>query len=170
MTLQAFFDLLANNPVLILGYFLLLPFTAMLAGFMGKGEGHLSPWKYLYATLIYLVAIPGIFAITLNVYFFLFERRSILSTDIYTQILPILSMVLTFWLISRNVELKQVPGFGKLSGLLFIIAAALMLMWVFDRLRILVFTMMPFYYVLILFAGLLLLLWYGWYQMVERKS
>ena len=170
MTLQAFFDLLANNPVLILGYFLLLPFTAMLAGFMGKGEGHLSPWKYLYATLIYLVAIPGIFAITLNVYFFLFERRSILSTDIYTQILPILSMVLTFWLIGRNVELKQVPGFGKLSGLLFIIAAALMLMWVFDRLRILVFTMMPFYYVLILFAGLLLLLWYGWYQMVERKS
>ena len=170
MTLQEFFDLLSNNPVLILGYFLLIPFTALLAGFMGKGEGHLSPWKYLYSTLVYLVSIPGIFALTLSVYFFLFERRSVLQTDIYTQILPVISMVLTLWLISRNVELKQIPGFGKLSGLLFIIAAALMLMWVFDRLRILVFTMMPFYYVIILFIGLLVLFRYGWYQMVEKEK
>jgi hypothetical protein len=170
MTLQEFFNLLSNNPLLILSYFLIIPFTALLAGIMGKGEGHMSPWKYLYSTLIYLVSIPGIFAVTLSVYFFLFERRSVLQTDIYTQILPVLSMALTLWLISRNVELKQIPGFGKLSGLLLIIAAALMLMWIFDRLRILVFTMMPFYYVIFLFLGLFLLLRYGWYQMVEKEQ
>ncbi|MFK7809127.1 MAG: hypothetical protein AB8F74_15095 [Saprospiraceae bacterium] len=157
MTLKEFFELLANEPYIILFYFLLIPFTAFLAGIMGKNEGHLTPWKYLYSVLIYLVCVPGIFAITLNIFLFLFEKQPIMQTDVYTQILPILSMVGTLMIIRNNVSYDQIPGFGKLSGMMMMIFAVLLLMWGLDRTRIYIvaFTRMPFYYVLIIFVGLL---------------
>ena len=73
MTLQELFDVLGANPEIILFFFAALPLTAFLASVFGRGEGHLSPWKYLYCILTYLSAIPGIFAILLNIYLFLFE-------------------------------------------------------------------------------------------------
>ena len=137
MTLKEFFDLLADNPILILAYFGLIPFTAFIAGMLGKGEGHINPWKYLYSSLIYLVCVPGIFAFTLSVYLFLFERRSIFDTDVYTQILPILSMVATLLIIGKNVSLERIPGFDKLSGLVIMVTTVMTLMWVLDKTRIL---------------------------------
>ena len=100
MTLLDFFKLLGENPSYMLGYFGLIPLTALLAGLLGSGEGHISPWKYLYSALVYLVCIPGIFAFTLNIYLFLFERsqRSILGSDIFSQILPVISMILTLFI------------------------------------------------------------------------
>ena len=157
MTLKEFFELLANQPYLILAFFLIIPFTAFLSGIMGKNEGHISPWKYLYSTLVYLVCVPGIFAITLNIYLFLFEKQPIMNTDVFTQILPILSMVGTLLIIRNNVNYDQIPGFGKLSGMMMMIFAVLILMWGLDRTRIYVvaFTRMPFYYVGMIFVGLL---------------
>lgn len=162
MTLADLFKLLGEQPAYVILFFGLLPFTALVAGIMGRGEGHLSPWKYLYSCLVYLVSVPAIFAVTLSVYLFLFERRSILQTDVLTQILPILSMVLTLWLISRNVSLERVPGFGKLSGLIMMIMAAFGIMWFIDRTRIFAFTYIPFQYVLLIFVVLLLVIRFGW--------
>jgi len=163
MTLREFFEMLSNNPVLIIGFFLLIPITAWVSCFMGRGEGDISPWKYLYSTLIYGVCVPGIFAITLNIYLFLFEQRPILDTDIYTQILPILSMVATLFIIKMNVDLDKIPGFDKLSGLLIMIFVVLAIMWVIDSTRIFVgvFSFMPFWVVLVIFAGALFTVRYG---------
>lgn len=149
MTLQELFDLLSQNPAIIMFYFLALPLTAFLASVFGKGEGHLTPWKQLYCFLTFAAAIPGIFALMLNVYLFLFEKQPIMETNIYTQILPILIMILTFWLIRRNVPFELVPGFDKVSGLITIVMAVLAVMWFLDRLHIIAFTYMPFHYVLI---------------------
>lgn len=172
MTLREFFELLASQPSLIVAFFLIIPFTAFLAGIMGKNEGHLSPWKYLYSTLVYLVCVPGIFAITLNIYFFLFEKQPILNTDVYTQILPILSMVGTLLIIRNNVSYDQIPGFGKLSGMMMMIFAVLVLMWGLDRTRIYIvaFTYMPFYYVLLIFAALLIAFRYGMKKVFSNES
>ena len=73
MTLREFFQLLADNHLYVIFFFTIIPFAAWLAGLLGKGEGHLAPWKFLYSTLIYLVCVPGIFAVSLDVYLFLFE-------------------------------------------------------------------------------------------------
>lgn len=162
MTLQEFFDLLGQNPAYVLFFYFMVPFTALLAGWIAKGEGHLSPWKYLYAVLIYLACVPGIFAVTLNIYFFLFERRSVLDANIYTQILPIISMIFTLFIVRKNVNLDRVPGFDKLSGLITMISATLAIMWFVDRTRIYAITFLPFPVVILLFAGLLLLIRYGW--------
>lgn len=69
MTLQELFNLIAEHPAYIIFYFVVIPFAAFIAGLLSKGEGHLAPWKILYAILIYAVCIPGIFAVTLDVYF-----------------------------------------------------------------------------------------------------
>ncbi len=157
MTLQDFFDACSVHPEIIGFYFVALPLTAFLASVFGKGEGHLSPWKYLYTTLVYLAMIPGIFAILLNVYLFLFERQPVMETNIYTQLLPILVMFLTLWLIKRNVPFEYIPGFDKLSGLVFIIFAILAVMWLLDRMHIIAFTYLPFQYIIILLIGLFIL-------------
>ncbi len=161
MTLQDFFDLLSANPAFILFYFIALPLTAFLASVFGKGEGHLTPWKQLYCVLSFAAAIPGIFAIMLNVYLFLFEKQPIMESNIYTQILPIFIMVLTFWLINRNVPFELIPGFNKISGLLMIVISVLALMWFLDRLRIIAFTYMPFHYVLIFLVAAFVAIRFG---------
>ena len=158
MTLGEFFELCGNNPGLLLGYFIGIPLIALLALVFAKDQGHLSPWKYLYAVLIYMVCIPGIFAVTLSVYLFLFERRSIMDTNMYTQVLPILSMIFTIILIKKSVNLDLVPGFGKLSGLIMVIGVLMILMWIIDKTHIYSITFMPFYVVvLILVVGFLLI-------------
>ena len=167
MTLQDFFTLLGDNPTFILTYFLMIPLTALIAGFLGKGEGHISPWKYLYSALIYLVSVPGVFAFTLSVYFFMFERRSVLDTDVYTQILPIISMIATFLIIKKNVPLDRIPGFGKISGLIMMVAVTISFMWILDKTRIFAVTFIPFQYVLLMFVGFFLVFRYGWSRMMK---
>lgn len=166
MTLQELFDTLSAQPVVIGFYFIALPLTALLAGIFGKAEGHITPWKELYCTLVYLSAIPGIFAIILNVYLFLFEKQPIMQTNVYTQILPILVMVLTLWLIRRNISFDLIPGFDRLSGLLMIVFAVLALMWVLDRMHIIAITFMPFHYVILLLIGAFVVIRFGVKKMI----
>ena len=170
MTLQQLFDLISGNPAYILFYFAIIPFAALLANLLGKGEGHLSPWKFLYAILIFAVCIPGIFAVTLSVYFFLFEKRSILDTDVYIQLLPILSMILTLLIIKRNVDFDAIPGFDKLSGLMMMIAATLGIMWFIDRTHIYAITYLRFEVVLLIFFALLLIIRFGWSRIFARSK
>lgn len=154
MTLGEFFEWTGDHPTLLISFFIGIPLIALLAGMFSKGEGHLSPWKYLYSILIYLTSVPGIFAVTLNIYLFLFERRSIMDTNLYTQILPVLSMIATILIIKKQVSLDLVPGFDKISGLIIVIASIMALMWIIDKTHIYSITFMPFYVViLILVAG-----------------
>lgn len=165
MTLQDCFNLLAANPIVIIFFFCAVPLTAMLACELDRGDSHLSPWKYLYATLVYLVTIPGMFAVILTIYLIVFEGRSVMRTDIYTQILPIVSMLLTLFIIKKNVNLDEIPGFDRLSGFMIIVFAILTIFWVLDKTRIVAFTHFPFYYIVLLFVGLVLLAVYGLQRM-----
>lgn len=163
MTLQQFFDQVGTRPDWVLFYMGVVPLMAFLAGVLGKNEGHLPPWNYFYSFLVYLACVPGVFCMALNIYLFLFERRSIFDFNIYTQILPFFSMMLTLWLIRRNItSFDYIPGFNKLSGLVLMIFATLSIMWIVDRTRIMVFSYLRFEYVLLIFAGLLLLMLWGW--------
>jgi len=162
MTLKEFFDLLSNNPSYILSFFLLVPIAALIGTIIGKGEEEESVWQGYYSILIFLVAIPGIFAITLSIYLFTFERSSIFDTDIYTQILPILSMIATIFIIKRTVSLDTIPGFGKLSGLIMMIGATLITMWVLEKTHIVVFSYIPVQYAMLFIVGLMLVFRLGW--------
>ena len=95
MTLGEFFQLCSSQKEMVLMFFAVLPLTALLALWLGKGEGNLTPWKYLYTFLVYAVCIPGVFSITLSIYKFLFERTSIMDANVITQVVPVISMFLT---------------------------------------------------------------------------
>ena len=162
MTLKQFFDFLSSNPSLILFYAIAVPLSALLTGFFSKGEGHLSPWKYLYSFFIYFVCVPGIFAFMFNIYLFLFERQSVWDLNIYTQILPVIVMVVTLLIIKKFVSLDDIPGFGKITGLIIMITAILMIMWFLDKTRIYVFSYMPFSQVILIIVGLLIAIRFAW--------
>lgn len=161
MTLQDFFDLISSSPSLVIFYFIAFPLTAFLASIFGNGEGDISPWKYLYSFLVYGVCIPGIFSLTLNVYMFLFDRQSILDANIFTQILPILVMIITLVLVRRNTCFEDIPGFGRLGSLIMVITAIISIMWVLDKTHIIVFSMLPFWAILAFIAVVLILIRFG---------
>ncbi|MEZ4984079.1 MAG: hypothetical protein R2795_03415 [Saprospiraceae bacterium] len=167
MTLRDFFEAGAAQPVYIVFYFTIIPLTALLAGWLANEEGNESPWKYLYSTLLYLVCVPGIFAISLQIYLFLFERRSIFDMSILMEVMPVLSMIATILIIRKNADMNQIPGFDKLSGLVMMISAALAIMWFIDRTHIVVFSYMPFYQVLLIFAVLMLMIRWGWSKLIK---
>lgn len=165
MTLGDFFNALSDNPSVVCFLFISVPLTAFLASIFGENEGAVRPWKELYTVLVYMTCIPGIFAITLNVYLFLFERQSVMDTNIYTQIMPIISMVLTLWLIRKNVKFEEIPGFDKLGGLIMILAALIIFMWILEKTHIFAITIIPFSYFILLFVVLLVAIRFGWKRM-----
>lgn len=170
MTLGEFFTWLSGRPDYVIGFFVFIPLIAFLAGIMGKGEGNLSPWKYFYAALIYAICVPGIFAVTLNIYFFLFERQKILDTNLFTQVLPIVSMVATLLIIRANADLNHIPGFGKLSGLIMMISAVLVMMWFLDRTHIVAFTYIRFEVFILILVVMLVIARLGWSRLFRTSS
>lgn len=162
MTLRELFDYLDANPVTVAGYFLLLLITAILAGMIGKGEGHLSPWKYLYSAIVYLVCVPGIFAAALAVYLFLFEQGgSIFNVNLLTQVLPVAAMLLTLGVVRRNVEFGYIPGFGRLTDLIMTIFTVFLLMYFLNRLHLVAWVYVPVQWLILIVVGLLLIVRFG---------
>ena len=149
------------NPFYPIFYFLILPIAALLGNIMAKGEGHLSPWCIFYSFLIYLSVIPGIFAILLNVYHIFFEKRSIYNMNMMIEVLPIASMVLSLFLIKKNVDYKDIPGFGKMTGFLGTIGGLMLVFFVLDKMRLLVFSYLPIHWLIIALVGLFLLIRIG---------
>lgn len=162
MTLRELFDYLNANPMAVVAYFFLILITALLAGFMGKGEGHLSPWKYLYSAIVYLVCVPGIFAAALAVYLFLFEQGgSIFNVNLLTQVLPIAAMLVTLGVVHRNVAFGYIPGFGRLTDLIMTIFTVFLLMYFLNRLHLVAWVYVPVQWLLLIVVGLLLIVRFG---------
>ncbi|MDF1699003.1 MAG: hypothetical protein P1U56_24335 [Saprospiraceae bacterium] len=170
MTLGEFLNVLSNNPSIVCFLFVAVPLTALLASIFGRNEGAKTPWKELYSILIYITCIPGIFAVTLNIYLFLFERQPLMETNLFTQILPILSMALTLYLVRRNVQFSEIPGFDKLGGLITLLACVIISLWFLEKLNILAITFIPFSYFIILFIILLIAIRLGWKKIYSSKD
>jgi hypothetical protein len=126
------------------------------------GSRDVKFWSIIYAILVYAVCIPGIFAVTLNIYLFLFERQSIWQANMVLQYLPIISMAITLMLIKSKIPFSLIPGFGKISGFLTLIAALIGVMWFFDRIHLVAFTYVPFSVILIGFVLTLLAIRFAW--------
>ncbi|MFN0213521.1 MAG: hypothetical protein ACKVT2_04640 [Saprospiraceae bacterium] len=169
MTLRELFDYLSANPLSIAAYFSILLVTAILAGTLGKGEGHRSPWKYLYSAIVYLVCVPGIFAAALAVYLFLFEQGgSIYNVNLLTQVLPVVAMIVTLNIVGRNVEFDYIPGFGRLTDLIMTIFTVYLMMYLLNRLHLVAWVYVPVQWLLLIIAGLLLVVRLGLKRLTSR--
>ena len=167
MTINDLFQYALDHPANVLFYFGLIPFAALLAGWMEREEGHLPPWNYLYSTLVYLVAVPAILSVAYTIYKWMFERGSVMDANIMLQLLPVASMLLTFFIVKRQVRIESLPGFSRLSGLVIMISAALAIMWFMDRVRIYTFTRLPIQWLLGIFVGLLVIIRFAWRRVAK---
>lgn len=170
MTLKDYFTYAAANPHWFVFFFIIIPIIAFLIAWVAKGIGNDSPWKYIYSAIIYLICIPGIFSISLDIYLFLFERQSVFEANLVMQVLPIISMISTLQIIKYNVDLDLIPGFQKISGLVMLIFFTICLMWFIDRTHIYAIAFLSFGQVVLVFIVLFLLVKYGWYLMFSKKS
>ena len=163
MTLRDVFDAVSGQPALLFLLLSAVPAGAFLVNlWSGETAEKIINWKYVYAVLVYLACIPGIFAVTLNIYLFLFERQSVWDMNLAVQVLPILTMVTTLILIRRKLPYDYIPGFGRLSGFLTLMAAVMGILWFIDRTRIYAITYVPFTYIVIGFVALLLIIRFAW--------
>ena len=87
--------------------------------------------------------------------------------NLLTQVLPIVSMIATLAIIRRNAPFEYIPGFGKLSSLMMMIAAVFVLMYFLDRLHLIAWVNVPVQYLLLIVAGLLLAFRFGLKQLIS---
>lgn len=163
MTFRDLFDYAAAQPGVVALYLLLIPLLAFLLTLWGGETAQdIWRWRYLYAGLVYAACIPGMFALTLNIYLFLFERQSVWAMNLVLQVLPVLTMIATLLLVRRKLPFQYIPGFGRLSSFLTLIVALIGVLWFVDRLRLVAFTYVPFSYIVIGFVALLVIIRFAW--------
>ena len=170
MTLKELFLSIGENQNYTIAFFVIIPILAFLVGLIGGQKDHLSPWKYVYTILIYLISIPGIFAVGLNFYLFLFQRRDIMDTELLIQVLPVVSLIVTFAIMRNNVNLDFIPGFNKISGLWLMLFATMFFMWFLEKIHIVVFSYLPFQYLFGIFGVLFIIIYLGWRKFASQKT
>ena len=121
MTINDLIGVAGQHPLAILLTLGQLPILAWLLGRAAGSDGEREPWKYLYSALVYGACVPGILAAVLTAYSLFFIRLNLLQVNILVYLLPIVIMILTLFVIGRNVNFAAVPGFDRLSGLMLIL-------------------------------------------------
>jgi len=169
MTIQEFAMSANDKPMMIFIFFGFIILTAILAGIMGKNEGHLAPWKYLYSAIIYLTCVPAILIVTLSIYALMFEGASIMQTSVTTQIVPVIAMIATLLIAKANVSLDRIPGFGKISGLILMIVASSVLMMIISKMRLLIFSYMPIHQLGLIFLVIFAVIYFGWTRLMKSS-
>lgn len=139
MTIEELLSLMSGAPFTVLLIFLFPPLYALLLKLLhSPAKSTQAPWKYLYAILVYLTCIPGLSMSVLTAYQLFVQKVNLLSLDLVVYLLPITSMVITLLLIRSQISFKDIPGFNRLSGLMLMLAAAFGIVFILDRLRLLV--------------------------------
>jgi hypothetical protein len=105
--------------------FCAFPLAALLGTLIqGKRECAESKTRYLYAVLIYLTCIPGMFAAVLTAYSMFFLRANVLRLNLFVYFLPIVSMAATLIIIKNKNSFNDIPGFGRIQGLMIMLATS----------------------------------------------
>ena len=140
MTIQEFLVFAGQYPMAILAVFVSVPVATWVAGRChGPRRGGTTPWKYLYATLVYISCVPGLFAAVVTAYSLFFTSANLLEVKALVYLLPVVSMVVTLALLGQNVDFAEVPGFHRLSGLMTLIGVSFALALAISKTRVWLF-------------------------------
>lgn len=117
---------------------LALPLLAalVLTVLLPRNRAAHAPWKHFYSFLVYLTCIPGMLSLVLTAYTIFFTHENILDVNVTVYFLPVVCMVLTLFLIGREVPFDALPGFDRLFGLMVMMAASFAIVLVISRTRI----------------------------------
>lgn len=169
MTLQQLFDWIGQNPTWIMIFFLSLPILSFVITWVIGEYSYQSPGKYIYSALIYAACTPGIFATLLVFYTLFFENKSLLEVNLFIYFLPILSMFTVLMILSRKLQLEHIPGFDKISGLVSMIVAASVVIFLLSRMRIWTVFVGSIWHLLGLFIVLLVVFRVGFKRLFAKR-
>lgn len=114
-----------------------VPAAALVWGFFHKKENSgRAPWKYGYSAFTYLACATGMFSAILVCYALFFTHQSLMNANALVYFLPIACMIATLLVIRSRVSFAELPGFGRLSGLMLLIGLSFGLALAIDRTRI----------------------------------
>lgn len=138
MTLEELFAHVEANPVIVLAYFGALPLLAWLAGrFHPKGWVGDSPVRYAYAGLIYMACLPGILAAVALADVLAHGR--LMRAGVLSELLPLLSMLLTLGIVRNQAKPEHIPGFRRLAGFVGLLALTAVAVFLLMKTRIWIF-------------------------------
>jgi hypothetical protein len=171
MTIRDLIALVSVQQRLFLVLFCLPPVVALIMRLMhGARQGDQSPWKYIYSLLVYLVCLPGILSATLTGYALFFTNQNLLDVPATVYLLPVISMVVTLLVISRSASFSAIPGFGRLSGLMVMMAMTFVIILAVSRTRIWLVFGGSISTLLLLAGGIFMLLKWGAYMAFRRRD
>lgn len=125
MTTRELLSMVGQSPALTAAVLLAPSLLAIVLGWLHpRGAGKRSPYKYGYSLAVYVACSFGVMALVLDAYTLLFTRENLLDTNALVTVAPVVAMVMALGLVSRQVKFHELPGFGRLSGLLMMLAAS----------------------------------------------
>ncbi|TBR21095.1 hypothetical protein EPO15_11115 [bacterium] len=119
MTVRELIEAGATHPGMLEGALASIPGAAFLLGMAHPaGEGGRDPWRRAYTVLVYAATVPGMFSTALVAYALFITRENLLDVSIPVYFAPIVQMLVSLVVMSRNVDFDEVPGFDKIWGLM----------------------------------------------------
>jgi len=140
VTIQEWLLRAGQYPWAIVGVFVAVPVATWVLGRLhGRGRGGATPWKHLYAALVYISCVPGLFTAVVTAYAVFFTSTNLLEVNAVVYLLPTVSMVVTLVLLRQNVDVAEIPGFHRLSGLMTLIGVSFAVALAISRTRVWLF-------------------------------
>jgi hypothetical protein len=96
-------------------------------------------------------------------------QRIVEEADILLLLAPPYYLASAVWVASKRVPLPTVPAFRALQGLATIAGVFLVLSWILGRVRIILFSFVPFPYFLAILAGLLFVAYLGYLRLIGKR-
>lgn len=166
MTIQSIIDWFSENPYIILGYFIGALVLSLLVVLVTKKE-NIHKMKYAMSVLVYAVTIPGILATILILYSLFILQTNLLNLSIVAYFVPVLAMIITLIIINKKVNMRYIPGFDRLSGLMIIIGIAFIIVFVLQKTYFGVLFIGGITQLLIVFVLLLFVLRKAWSRFIR---
>ncbi len=99
-----------------------------------------------------------------------FEPTNLTEVNALIYFLPIISMIATIMVVSQEVNLKNLPGFDKISGLVMVLAVTFIAILLIQKTRIWVMFIGGMGHLLILFVVLFIAFRFAWSKLVRGSD
>lgn len=166
MTIQNLIDWFSENQYIVLGYFGAILVVSILVVLVANKK-NIGSLKYVMSVLVYGVTVPGILAFILTLYSLLMLKTSLLNVSVVSYFVPVIAMVLTLFILSKKVHMRDIPGFNKLSSLMVMIGIAFSIVFVLQKTYFGVLFIGGFTQLIIVFAVLLVIIKIAWARLVK---
>lgn len=96
--------------------------------------------------------------------------RVIQEADILLMLAPCYYVGVSLWVTQQRLPLEQVPAFRAIQGLAFIGVGYLGIAWFLSKVHFLIFSYVPFQFLMILVLGLLGVMYFGYLRLTGKDT